>query len=265
MAKDAAIGMRVDGELKERAGKVFDEMGLPMSLGIELFLKQVAEKGKLPFSLAADDGQDPEREKRERDFWRSFMVWYFDAWPFFDSKEAEKRAVAEFDYDPHKAPGTAIQRLIDCDGAPSEDDKRAASRDLHELRSLVHDAKELIYWALGMDKLFVPSLSARYDAELDAWRLRHLKIKSRDRFYFGMREDDLLLTRMEDLSDDELMEFFDEWLMEGTDDENVERLLMAVAENATDFDQVRQALEAVNLYDDFEDYVEGELAERGEE
>ena len=53
--------------------------------------------------------------------------------------------------------------------------------------------------------------------------------------------------------------------MEGTDDENVERLLMGAAETAADFDQVRQALEAVNLYDDFEDYVVDALAERSEE
>lgn len=265
MAKDAAIGVRVDSELKERAGKVFDDMGLPMSLGIELFLKQVAEKGRLPFSLAADSGQDPEREQRERDFWRSFMVWYFDAWPNFDSKEAQKKAEEEFAFDPRKAPGTAIRRLVECEGSPTIGECHDASRDLYELQRLVHDAKELIYWALGMDKVFVPSLSARYGAEVDEWRLRHLKIKSKDRFYFGMREDEPLLTQMEDLSDDELMEFFDEWLMEGTDDENVERLLMVAAENATDFDQISRLLEAVNLYDDFTDYVEDELAERGEE
>ena len=49
-----------------------------------------------------------------------------------------------------------------------------------------------------------------YGAELDFWRLRHLKIKSRNRFCFGMCEDDPLLTRMEDLSGDELMELLDE-------------------------------------------------------
>ena len=108
-------------------------------------------------------------------------------------------------------------------------------------------------------------IHARYGAEVDEWRLRHLKIKSKGRFYFGMREENELLTHIEDLSDDELIEFFDEWLMEGTDDENVERLLMAAAETATDFDQISRMLEAVNLYDDFTDYVEDELAERGEE
>ena len=265
MAKDAAIGVRVDGELKERAGKVFDDMGLPMSLGIELFLKQVAEKGKLPFPIEPGSEHDPEQERRERDFWRKYIVWNFDAWPHFDSREAEQRAVDEFGFDPRKAPGTAIRRLIDCEGTPSEDDKHAASRDLYELRSLVHDAKELIYWALGMEKVFVPSLAGTYGPDSDAWRLRHLKVKAKGRYHFGLDESAEMLTHIDDLSDDELFDFFEEWLIEGTDDENVERLLMAAAETAADFDQISRLLEAVNLYDDFEFYVENELAERGEE
>ena len=66
MPKDATVGARVDAELKENAGAVFNEMGLPMSLGIELFLRQVAEKGKLPFALGDEESTDSESQKRAR-------------------------------------------------------------------------------------------------------------------------------------------------------------------------------------------------------
>lgn len=83
-------------------------------LGISTLVPPPKQKALL-ISLAADDGENPEREKRERDFWRKYTVWNFDAWPRFDSRETERRAIDELGFDPDAVPGAAIRRLIDCE------------------------------------------------------------------------------------------------------------------------------------------------------
>lgn len=183
MAKEATVGARVDAQLKAQAQEAFENMGLPMSLGIELFLRQVAETGKLPFALA---GNEPAEEvaqakrKQERDFWRSYVCWNFDAWPRFDSKSAEQRARDELDFD-DRMPGDDILGLIVAQGAPTWKQRHDAERDLYELWHLMSDAKELIAWALSMEKSFAPSLAAEYRKEADEWRLRHVQDKREGR------------------------------------------------------------------------------------
>ena len=54
MPKTATIAVRIDEGLKERAQDALDKMGLPMSLAVEMFLRQVAEKGKLPFAIGPE-------------------------------------------------------------------------------------------------------------------------------------------------------------------------------------------------------------------
>ncbi|MDD6650645.1 MAG: type II toxin-antitoxin system RelB/DinJ family antitoxin [Eggerthellales bacterium] len=264
MAKDATVGARVDAELKERAQEAFDKMGLPMSLGIELFLRQVAETGKLPFALAAngvDEMENSGKKEQERDFWRSYICWNFDAWPHFDLKKAEERARDELGFD-GKAPGADIRKIIGSEEVPTQEDRRAAEHDLFELQRLASDAKELIYWALGMEKVFVPSLSGEYCEEADEWRLRHVQARSKGSFGFGMHDDAACLPNIDDLDDDELMTLLDEWLLESGVSGDVENLLLAATDEAADFEQIRPLLDAAGLLDDFEDYVEEARAAR---
>ena len=109
------------------------------------------------------------REERERTFWQSFILWYFKVWPQFYSPDHEQRK---------------------------------ASMDCSRMSLLLSEAKELIYWALDMDRVFVPSLSGRYGDVVDEWRYQYLKKQSRGRLedevadgivgarYFGVPEVD---------------------------------------------------------------------------
>lgn len=176
MAKTATIGIRVDEDLKNRAQEQFDSMGLPMSLAIEMFLRQVVKTGRLPFAVGQDGGDDSaartERKKREKDFWREFTVWYFKAWPSFQSAEIEAVVSERLGHRPEATGEKACDYIVgDTGGYPEKmtDAQWEAYLDYKSLRILLGDAKELVYWALGLDKVFVPSLASRYDA--DKWRL----------------------------------------------------------------------------------------------
>ena len=46
--------MRVDDDVKRRAEKTFDEIGLSMSTAINIFLKTVVRENRIPFELSAD-------------------------------------------------------------------------------------------------------------------------------------------------------------------------------------------------------------------
>lgn len=50
-AKRSRIVLRTSPELKQEAQAAFEEMGLSLSQGINLYLKEVAETGKLPFTI----------------------------------------------------------------------------------------------------------------------------------------------------------------------------------------------------------------------
>ena len=258
MAKDATVGARVDAELKERAQEAFDKMGLPMSLGIELFLRHVSDTGKLPFTLAAREGNEKEdsgKKEQERDFWRSYICWNFDAWPHFDSGKAEEHARNDLGFN-GKAPGDDIQKIIGSEEAPTPEERRAAEHDLFELQRLASDAKELIYWALGMEKVFVPSLSGEYCEEADEWRLCHVQARSKGGFSFGMYDDDACMPSIDDLDDDELVDLFNEWVMESGASYDIERLLSAATEGVRDYGKIRKMLIAADLLEEFESYVE---------
>lgn len=51
MAKTAVISARIDPELKQRAEKVFQELGLTTTQAITLFYKQVELERGLPFAV----------------------------------------------------------------------------------------------------------------------------------------------------------------------------------------------------------------------
>ena len=174
MAKKGTIGVRIDEELKEEAQKVFEKIGIPMSLAVEMFLKQVVEKGKLPFSVYEETGEESNKERNE-EFWKTFILWYFKVWPSFTSKRYAKKAEEEFGFI-GKGVGALALNYVEGDtrGYPSvmTEAQSAANRDIYNALSLLSEAKELIYWALDMEKVFVPSLSNEYSDKVDDWRYR---------------------------------------------------------------------------------------------
>lgn len=50
-----ATSMRLDPELKASAKEVFESMGLSMTAGVTLYLKNVVQSRELPFSVKASD------------------------------------------------------------------------------------------------------------------------------------------------------------------------------------------------------------------
>lgn len=50
----AQISLRVDDDVKCRAEKTLDEIGLSMSSAINIFLKTVVRENRIPFELSAD-------------------------------------------------------------------------------------------------------------------------------------------------------------------------------------------------------------------
>lgn len=50
----AQISLRVDDDVKRRAERTFDDIGLSMSTAINIFLKTVIRENGIPFELSAD-------------------------------------------------------------------------------------------------------------------------------------------------------------------------------------------------------------------
>ena len=67
----AQINLRIDDEVKRRAEKTFDDIGLSMSAAITIFLKAVVRENRIPFELSADPFYSKENmaelEKRAAD------------------------------------------------------------------------------------------------------------------------------------------------------------------------------------------------------
>jgi len=57
MSRTANIFARVEPEVKEQAEKVLDQLGIPMSNAIGLFLRQVVLRRGLPFELKLPQNQ----------------------------------------------------------------------------------------------------------------------------------------------------------------------------------------------------------------
>ena len=51
----AQISLRVDDDVKRRAEQVLDDIGLSMSVAINIFLRKVAREHRIPFELSADE------------------------------------------------------------------------------------------------------------------------------------------------------------------------------------------------------------------
>ncbi len=51
MEKTATLNIRVNPAVKERAEKVLSKLGVPMSIAIDMYLKQISLTGGIPFSV----------------------------------------------------------------------------------------------------------------------------------------------------------------------------------------------------------------------
>ena len=51
MEKSATLNLRISPEVKKSAEKVLSQLGVPMATAIDIFLKQVALTGGIPFAV----------------------------------------------------------------------------------------------------------------------------------------------------------------------------------------------------------------------
>ena len=58
------IQLRIDKKTKEQAKKTFEAVGLDMSSGIKVYLKQVARTRAIPFEIRTANGFTPAQEKQ---------------------------------------------------------------------------------------------------------------------------------------------------------------------------------------------------------
>lgn len=57
------IQIRIDEKTKKGAKKVFDKLGIDLSTGIKMYLKQVTLRKGLPFLALTENGFTPEEEQ----------------------------------------------------------------------------------------------------------------------------------------------------------------------------------------------------------
>lgn len=63
----AQISFRVDDEIKKKAERTFDEIGISMSAAINIYLKTVVRENRIPFELSADPFYSDENMSRLRE------------------------------------------------------------------------------------------------------------------------------------------------------------------------------------------------------
>jgi len=49
------LSMRIDKALKEQAEAFLEDLGMPLSTAVSVFLRQVVRQRRIPFELALDD------------------------------------------------------------------------------------------------------------------------------------------------------------------------------------------------------------------
>lgn len=58
------IQVRTNEVVKEKARKIFSELGLDLSTGINLYLVQVVKRKGIPFEILTENGMTPAEERR---------------------------------------------------------------------------------------------------------------------------------------------------------------------------------------------------------
>lgn len=71
MAASTTVTFRVDPEIKRGAEEVFDALGLNLSVGINMFLRQVVRDQKYPCALDLDIA-DSAKDTYSAGFWKLF-------------------------------------------------------------------------------------------------------------------------------------------------------------------------------------------------
>ena len=64
----AQVSFRIDEDVKQRAERALEEMGLTMSAAITVFLTKVARERRIPFEIKA-----PTKQERNEKAWNAFM------------------------------------------------------------------------------------------------------------------------------------------------------------------------------------------------
>ena len=65
----AQVNIRIDDALKERAEKLFDELGLNMTTAFNIFVRQTVRQGGIPFAITTN--VDPFYSKRNMNVLRN--------------------------------------------------------------------------------------------------------------------------------------------------------------------------------------------------
>lgn len=63
----AQISFRVDDEIKKKAERTFDDIGISMSAAINIYLKTVVRENRIPFELSVDPFYSDENMSRLRE------------------------------------------------------------------------------------------------------------------------------------------------------------------------------------------------------
>ena len=99
---NTTIQVRTDAEVKSAADLIFNNLGITMSDGINIFLRQVNLHGGFPFEVKLPNfgtvsfvGEDPQSHPRRREYIRSLCGKYkdntFSTKRYFEQKQREKR------------------------------------------------------------------------------------------------------------------------------------------------------------------------------
>ena len=63
----AQVSFRVDDEIKKKAERTFNDIGISMSTAINIYLKTVVRENRIPFELSADPFYSDENMSRLRE------------------------------------------------------------------------------------------------------------------------------------------------------------------------------------------------------
>lgn len=54
MTETVNVNIRMDKDIKDRAERMFNEMGMSMTTAFNIFVRQALRQGKIPFEIAVD-------------------------------------------------------------------------------------------------------------------------------------------------------------------------------------------------------------------
>lgn len=79
----AQVNVRIDDDVKREAEAVLDEMGMPMTTAVTIFLKTVVRERRIPFEITADP------------FYSKYNIHYLDE--KMEAYKSGKLALSEHD------------------------------------------------------------------------------------------------------------------------------------------------------------------------